>query len=203
MKGKDNKVIIGITGGVATGKTLVSGEFRKRGASIIDADRIAREILHKGTPGFRRVVKRFGRDILLPSGVINRRKLRDIIFRNKRERKTLEHITHPEIIKRIKDAIYSIRKGTVVINAPLLFEAKIHFLMDWIIVVWSSQKMQIKRLAERDGVTRSEALKMIHAQMPLKEKKKRADFVLRNTGSIRDVKSDVRKIYKKIAPWKK
>ena len=197
-KNINNRVVVGLTGGIACGKSLAVNEFRKLCAHIIDADAIAREVVKKDSHTLKKIVSVFGNDILLGSGDLDRKKVRNIVFNDKKKRKMLERITHPEIIKRIRFLLNKIDSGIIVVDAPLLFEARIQHVMDLIVVVWSSQEKQVQRLMKRDDITRQDALAMIHAQMPLSEKKKKADILIHNTGSIDDITSRVKQAYNKI-----
>lgn len=198
---KKKKIIVGLTGGIASGKSSAVREFKRWGVRIVDADKIARDVLKKGTQVYENLVKKFGRTIVLPSGELNRRKIRGIVFNNIEQRKLLERITHPEIIGRIKTKLKAYAAGLVILDAPLLFEADISHLADIIVVVWTTKKLQLKRLRLRDNMDDAQGLAMINAQMRLSEKVSKADYVIRNNGSIDQLSAAVKKLYKTI--WKK
>ena len=187
------KTVIGLTGGVASGKSLVLGEFRKAGVKVLDADRTARQVL-AGERVRNRVLDAFGAGIM-SRGRIDRKKLASVIFGDASKRSKLNGIMHPLIIGEIKKRIKAFRRGRgrmLVVDAPLLFEARMRSMFDVVVVVWVPRGVQLKRLMKRDGVPRKTALKMINSQMPLSEKRKRADMVIDNSGGAVSVKREVR-----------
>jgi len=183
---KGKTVILGLTGGIATGKSLVALELSALGAKIIDADKIAHEVYQKNKPAYKKILKAFGPAILANNKEVDRKKLGELIFADAKKRVILEKITHPEIIKEIKHEIKTLSKDNsiVVVDAPLLFEAKIQSLFDKIIVVYTPVSQQAHRLMERDKISKQEALKKIAAQIDIEKKKKLADYVIDNTGDI-------------------
>lgn len=195
-------MLIGLTGGIASGKNLVAGYFKELGAYIIDADEISRETTMPQMPAYNDIVNKFGLNILNPDKTINRKKLGDIVFNNKDLLKKLNQITHPRIIeeekKRIKDIQSKKPDAVVVVNAALLIESGHYKEMDKVIVVYADEDMQIKRIMQRDGLTEKEAKIRIACQMPLKEKTKLADFVIDNTQNIEKTKAEAARIFEKI-----
>ena len=195
-------LIVGLTGGVASGKTTVSQVLKEEGAYIIDADRIARELVQPLAPAWKKLVRAFGKEILREDGSIHRKKLADKVFADLRQRKLLNQILHPRIRKEMEQKAKEIwqkdPEAIVVIDAPLLVELGDHRWMDKLMVVTSTQKQQIKRLEERDGVSRKEALRMLASQMPVKDKVKLADFVIRNEGSLQKTKKETREIFQEL-----
>jgi dephospho-CoA kinase len=195
-------LIVGLTGGVASGKTTVSQVLKEEGAYIIDADRIARELVQPLAPAWKKLVRAFGKEILREDGSIHRKKLADKVFADLRQRKLLNQILHPRIRKEMEQKAKEIGQkdpeAIVVIDAPLLVELGDHCWMDKLMVVTSTQKQQIKRLEERDGVNREEALRMLASQMPVKDKVKLADFVIRNQGSLQKTKKETREIFQEL-----
>jgi len=147
-------IIVGLTGGIASGKTTVAAEFRKLGAYVIDADKIAHEIAEIKSPAWQRIVESFGHAILLKNGEINRKKLGGIVFQDDKKRKLLESITHPEILSTINAEIevesLNGRHRVIIIDAALLFESGLYKKMDKSIVVCSSPRNQLNRLKARD-----------------------------------------------------
>jgi dephospho-CoA kinase len=191
---KKRCVVMGVTGGVASGKSSVVKEFIKLGAKVIDSDVIARDIVRPETSAWRKIVRYFGRDILLPNGLIDRKRLAGRIFSGSKEKKVLEKITHPVIIKEIKKQlrfIVSSFDGLVIIDVPLLFEAGLENIADKILVVWVPEKVQVARLMRRDGLSEKEAVRRIDAQMPLNKKIKSADYVINNSQTARAVKQTI------------
>ncbi len=195
-------LIIGLTGGVASGKSLVSEVWRKEGAYIIDADQIARDLVKPYSDSWKDIVDVFGIEVVQEDGNINRRRLASIIFSNPEKREHLNKILHPRIKEEINKRINEIRdknpKAIVVIDAPLLIESKDYRQVDKVVVVTSSEDNQIERIKLRNGLRKEEAKMIIDSQMPLSEKLKFADFVIENDGSIEDVRKRAIEIFKEI-----
>jgi len=167
-------MIIGITGGVGTGKTTVAKMFSKLGGRVISADKIARRISAPKTRAWKKLLQQFGEGILYNNKCINRKKLAEIAFSRKAALSRLCEITHPEIVKEIKREVVSIKKRSkkpvIIIEAPLLIEAKAQKMVDKIIVVSTSRQQQIKRAVKSLRLSKTEVLKRIKAQMPLKKR---------------------------------
>ncbi len=178
-------VLIGLTGGVATGKSTVAKMFEQCGATVIDADELAREVIQPGKPAWRDIVRRFGKSVLNGDRTINRQALGQVVFRDRRKLKQLERIIHPRVareqIRLTRAAARKDRHAIVVYDVPLLFEAGIDKRVDQIIVVTADQKTQIARLKKRNGLTRAEALRRIRSQIPLSKKICMADLVIDGT----------------------
>jgi dephospho-CoA kinase len=195
-------LIVGLTGGVASGKTTVSRVLKEEGAYIINADQIARELVRPHTPAWKKLVRAFGKKILREDGSIHRKKLADEVFANLRQRKLLNQILHPRIRKEMERRAKEIGQkdpdAVVVIDAPLLVELGDHRKMDKLIVVTSTQTQQIERLKERDGISSEEALRIFSSQMPVEDKVRLADFVIRNEGSFQETKKKTREVYKEL-----
>ena len=197
-------MLIGLTGGIASGKSLVAGELKRLGAYLIDADEIAREVVKTGLPAYNEIVKEFGEKILNPDKTINRKELGRIVFSNPELRKRLEQITHPRIRKKIEAEISAIKaknpKAVIVVDAALLIEGGLYKKMDKVIVVCADEKTQIKRLTERDGLAIEDAKNRIASQMPLKEKRRYADFVIENVEgkSREEVKEEVKRVFDRL-----
>ncbi|MEK6589819.1 MAG: dephospho-CoA kinase [Nitrospinota bacterium] len=198
-------LLIGLTGGIATGKSLVSKTLKELGAYIIDADKISREVVEPYTPAWTEIVEFFGRDVLNNDGKINRKKLGEIVFNNPVKKKRLEEIVHPVVIEEENRRIKEYKKinpdAIVVIDAALLIEAGGHLRVDKLIVVYSDRETQLKRLCERDGLSRGDAEKRIDSQMPLNEKIKIADFVIDNSNGIENTLIQVKTIFNKLKKW--
>ncbi|MBI2871130.1 MAG: dephospho-CoA kinase [Candidatus Omnitrophica bacterium] len=188
-------VRVGLTGGYGTGKSTVAGMFSRLGARVLDADEMAHRALSLKTPSGRRVLKAFGRGILL-QGRISRARLARIVFDNPRKRKLLEHIVHPVVIQGAHEEMASLRSPRIVmVNAPLLIEAGMHRSLDYTIVVVTDRKTQNARL-ERKGIPAREISNRIRSQMPLARKKEFADFIIDNNGSRLRTYQQVRQIFK-------
>ncbi len=190
--------IIGITGGVATGKTTVAKFLSLLlGAEIIDADEIVHELLNPRTEVWQKVVQFFGKDILKTDSSIDRRKLGKSVFSDTSKRKRLESIIHPAVKKVIEEKIKQFKKNGkkwVVIDIPLLFEAKMEHIVDRIIVVIRSEGAQLDALQKENGLSLKEARERIRSQLPLSEKVKRAHFVVDNNDTLQNTEKQVREI---------
>jgi dephospho-CoA kinase len=188
-------MIIGLTGGIASGKSTVSLMLAEKGAVIIDADQVSREIVQPGKPAWQEIVDWQGRAILLADGTIDRKRLGRLIFRNKEARLKLNRIIHfrvkEEMAARAEAALKGSPEAVLVYDVPLLFEAGMHNLVDLIVLVYVSPDMQIIRLQQRDKLSRKDALLRIRAQMPLEEKKKYAHTVIDNSASLQDTACQV------------
>lgn len=197
-------LVLGVTGGVATGKSTVLALLQRLGARVFSADEIAREITQPGTPVFEQIVRVFGPDYLKPEGTLDRAKLAERIFQNPEDRRRLETLTHPEIIRRLKARIEEARnqssskREVIAVEIPLLFEAGLEQLVDRILVVASEQDQQIQRLKKRMNWPEEMLQKVIAAQWPLEEKKVRADWVINNNGSLAEVEEQVTRLWEQL-----
>ncbi len=190
--------IIGLTGGFGTGKSFVASVFKALGAEVIDADRLAANALKKEKRAYKRIVAAFGEDILNARGDIDRRLLGKKVFSDPKKVATINRIVHPEVIRDIKEAVRRSRKGTVVIDAPLLVEAGLAGYVDTLVVVKASRKNQIKRCTKKFGITPGDVLRRIRSQIPLKMKMRLADFVIDNNGTKSRTKKEAIKIWRQI-----
>jgi dephospho-CoA kinase len=194
--------IIGLTGGIASGKSLVAHVLRDLGAHIIDADRIVHELLEPGQQAWQEVIDYFGKEVLLQSNRIDRRKLGDIVFNNAEKREWLNHCLHPRVfdvytaqVKNLRDR----RPHTIIVfDAALLIETGYHRKMDKVVVVYSEREQQIERLISRDKLTHDQATSRIQSQMPLAEKRSVADYVIDNTGTRENTERQTRDIFKSL-----
>ena len=186
---------VGLTGGIGSGKSVVSEMFRSLGAHIIDADILAREALEPGMPAYLETVCLFGRRILGSDGRVQRKALADIVFKDSAKRALLEAVVHPWIFQeeaRLVREITEREPGAVVVfDAALLIETGAHRRMDKVVVVWCSPEKQVRRLVGKTGLTPDEALLRIGAQMPLDEKKRHATHVVDNDGSLEHTRLQV------------
>jgi len=192
--------VIGLTGGIATGKSTVSAILKKAGAEIIDADRIAREVVKKGLPAYREIVENFGETVLLSNGEINRSILGDLIFNDPRKKQLLNRIVHPhvrrETNRQLKDMEKSSPDTIAVLDIPLLFEAEMHKDLSEVIVVYAPEHIQVKRLMKRDNISEADAVARVRSQMPIEEKKNRATIVIDNSGTMQDTRKQTLEIFK-------
>jgi len=192
-------LLIGLTGGIASGKSLVARIFRDLGAHVIDADRIVHHLLSAGEAVCREVAEHFGRDIELQDGSIDRRKLGEIVFRDPEKRAWLNACIHPRVFAIFSSQVRHICEhdpcAIVVLDAALLIETGYHRKMDTVIVVIAEEEQQSQRLQARDRLTRDQALERIRSQMPLTEKKRRADHVIDNTGTREQTERQARELF--------
>ena len=194
-------MVVGLTGGAASGKSLVSAELKRLGASVVDADVIAREVLRPGEPAYEGVVGFFGRGILKEDGAIDRKALGHVVFSEPEKLKVLNGITHPEIRKRIRQEVEELREKSplVVVDAALLMESGLYKEMDAVVVVYADESAQMERMMKRDGLAEAEALARIRAQMPIEEKRARADFVIDNSADAAETIAQTRSLYGKLS----
>lgn len=193
--------IIGLTGGIATGKSTVSNMFLDEDIPVIDTDEIAKNLFAKDSETYQEVLDAFGEEILTPSEEINRNKLAKIIFNNKEAREKLNKIVHPKVKERVFTEVKRFElegQSLIVVDVPLLFESSFDEFMDFTILVYAKRENQIDRLKMRDNIDDSYALKKIKSQMPMTEKKKKADFVIDNSHSILSTKKRFKKCLDKI-----
>lgn len=193
-------MIIGLTGGIATGKSTAADYLEKKGAEIIDADQISHKITEKGEKGWQLVVDEFGEEILQENGEFDRDKLGDIVFSDINKRKKLEALLHPLIIYEMKEQAHRYLEDNkiVVFMAPLLYEAGLARFCDQVWVISSSEEIQIERLKKRNGLDREAALKRIKSQLPMEEKKSRAEVVIENNSSIEKLKEKIDIYWEKV-----
>jgi dephospho-CoA kinase len=185
---------VGLTGNIASGKSTVAEVWRELGAGIIDADLLARAAMLPGTPGFHKVLETFG--------TVDRRELRDIVFKDADKRKQLESIIHPEVKRLRKSAEKWLAVQGVdvaVSDIPLLFEAGLQKEFDVIVLVDAPEPTRIARIVKTRGLQEDEALRMVRAQMPAEEKRPHATYIIENTGSIEELRDEARRVWSEIA----
>lgn len=191
---------IGLTGGIASGKSTVSNMFKEKNIPVIDADLIAKQVVKVGEPAYMLVAETFGPSIIKEDGSIDREKLGRIVFQNEKERKKLNNIVHPavrkEMLKQKEDA-ENRNEPAVVLDIPLLFESKLSYLADVTLVVYVDPHIQLERLMERNHFTKEEAQWRIQSQLPLQDKKDKADEVIDNNGPLEQTKIQFEKLLKK------
>lgn len=187
---------IGLTGGIATGKSHVVARLRAHGIPVVDADVLSRDSVAPGSPGLAATVARFGRDILRPDGSLDRSRLGDIVFRDSDARRDLEAIVHPFVRQRIEE-FFALQPATIpfaVADIPLLYETGRAFGFDGVVVVACLPETQLQRVMTRDGLTREAAERRIGSQWPIGEKVKRADYVIHTDGSHSDTDEQVKQL---------
>ena len=194
-------LVLGLTGGIATGKSTVASMLADLGARVISADAVVHELLKHGTPVWREVVAEFGEEIVDSNGEIDRAKLGRIVFGDPEKRGRLESIIHPRVLAYLSEQAEEFRKsgqGVLVIEIPLLAEVSAFDLVDKVLVVTAEQETQIGRLEKRSGISSEEALRRITSQMPLSKKVEYGDWVVSTDESLRSTKAQVYKVWKDI-----
>ncbi len=193
-------ILVGLTGGVATGKSTVARMFARSGAVVIDADELARSVVKPHKPAWRQIVKTFGRTVLNADGTLNRHVLGAIVFRHPAKRRALERIVHPRVgreqAKLTKQAVRKDPRAVIIYDVPLLFEAGLDKKVDQVIVVTADRETQISRLKKRNGLSRAQAIRRIRSQMPLHKKARRANAVLDGTSPRASLAKEVRTLYR-------
>jgi dephospho-CoA kinase len=193
--------VIGLTGGIASGKSTIARMFEEEGIPLIDTDVIAKHVLDKDTPGYYEVLEVFGEDILHSSKDINRKKLGKIIFESQEKREILNAIVHPKVISIAQHEInrlIALDTPMVVVDVPLLYEVGFEKHVDYVVVVSTSRDLQVARLMDRDLIDEDYALTKVQAQMPLTEKEKKADFIIDNSLSILHTKKEFNRVIEAI-----
>jgi len=190
---------VGLTGGIASGKSTVARVFLELGAHVLDADRIAREIVPPGSPALARIVRAFGKEMLRPDGTLDRAALGAIVFADAGKRRVLEGILHPlildEIDRRIDELERSDPHGLVIVEAALILELGRQAEFDTLVVVWADLEQQQRRMIRRDKLSAAEADRRLGAQMPLAEKRDRASFVIDNSGDQAACRANAERVY--------
>jgi len=195
---KESSMILGVTGGIATGKTIVTEKFKALGAEVVSADQLARDVVRPGSETLDLLAARFGPGILRSDGTLDRQALARLIFADDNAREDLNRITHPAIAELAERRLSALREcgaRLVVYEAPLLFEAGAEGRVERILVVTAEPAVQLQRLMGRDHLTRQDALDRIRSQMPLAEKTARADYVIDNSGSREATLRQVEKLF--------
>lgn len=184
---------IGLTGGIATGKSYVASRLAAAGVPVVDADRLAREVVAPGTAGLDAVVARFGPEILTADGRLDRARLADMVFRDDTARRDLEAIIHPAVRRGVTQFFESLPNDTSVAVAeiPLLFETGREQSFDRVLVVACAPALQLERVMARDGVSRDAAARRVGAQLPIDEKVRRADDIIRTDGTLAETDAQV------------
>jgi dephospho-CoA kinase len=183
--------LIGVTGGIATGKSTVDRMLAAHGAAVIDADELAREAVRPGERTLEQVAARFGRDVIRPDGTLDRSRVGEIVFADEAARRDLERITHPRIMELMQERIAAALAGPaplVAVDVPLLFENAREAMFEGVLLVYASRDVQIRRMRERNGLDDAAALQRLAAQLPIDEKRDRATWVIDN-GDGRDATS--------------
>ena len=190
-------LLVGLTGGIGSGKSTVARLLEKRGAVVFDADLFAREAVEPGTPGHAAVIERFGADVLAPGGELDREALASIVFADPAARRDLEQIVHPEVRRLFAEGSEAYRDTdrVVVFSAPLLVETGMHTAFEVLVVVSATVATQIERLMRQRGMSEPSIRARIDAQAPLEDKAAAADFLVDNEGSLDELESQVEQLW--------
>ncbi len=193
-------LLVGLTGGIGSGKSTVAQMLEKRGAVVFDADMLARQAVAPGTAGFDRVVERFGPHVLAPGGDIDREALSSIVFADPAARRDLEAIVHPEVVRMFAQGCeeYQGTDRVVVFSAPLLVETGMHTAFDVLIVVSAPVQAQVERLMRERGMSETAVHARIAAQLPLEAKAEAADVIVDNEGSLEELDGQVDRVWQKL-----
>ncbi len=202
LRGNDNRILLGVTGSIATGKTAVAEMLEALGAKTIDFDVLSRVVVEPGKPAYNEIVDYFGNQILRPDKTLDREKLREIVFRDLEKKKKLESFQHPrideEFVRRVEQ--YAGEDPDAIIQAvvPLLIEVNMHPLFDHVLMVYAPEETQKRRLMARDNVSEEMALNMIRSQLSVEEKKGYCDLIIDNSGSLEETRKQAHALWKKI-----
>jgi dephospho-CoA kinase len=190
-------LLVGLTGGIGSGKSTVARLLEKRGAVVFDADLLAREAVEPGTPGHAAVIERFGADVLAPGGELDREALASIVFADPAARRDLEQIVHPEVRRLFAEGSEAYRDTdrVVVFSAPLLVETGMHTAFEILVVVSATVATQIERLMRQRGMSEASIRARIDAQAPLEDKAAAADFIVDNEGTLDELESQVERLW--------
>ena len=202
IRGKDNRLLLAVTGGIASGKSAVSKMLEELGAPIIDYDVIAREIVEPGKPAWKDIAAYFGEQVLKGDREIDRKKLSDVVFRDMEKRKKLESFTHPRIIAEAATRADEIAKknpnAIIQVAVPLLIEINMQHKFHKVLLVYVPRETQIERLMKRDAITREAAENMLKAQLPIDEKLGYADYVIHNEGTLEETRRQVEQVWEEL-----
>ena len=196
---KLNVLLLGVTGGIASGKTEVANMLKELGAPIIDFDVIARQVVEAGKPAWQEIVDYFGKQVVQEDDSLDRKKLSNIVFRDMEKRKKLESFTHPRISEEFVRQVNEIAEKTpgaiIQVVIPLLIELNLQYKFHKLMVVYIPKELQIERLVERDGISKEEATNILKAQLPIEEKVGYADYVIHNERSLEETRRQVEDLW--------
>lgn len=191
-----SKFVVGVTGGIGSGKTTVTDAFQKLGIEIIDADVIAREVVEPGSDALRQIKQYFGTQILLPDGSLDRRALREAVFSNAEHKAWLNQLLHPRIRQSIESRLQAAQSPYAILSAPLLLENKLTYLTHRVLVVDVSEATQLKRTMQRDSTSDAQVQAIMNAQMSRRDRCAEADDIITNDGTLDDVYDQVEALHR-------
>lgn len=192
-----SKLIIGLTGGIGSGKTMATNHFASLGITVVDADLASRVIVEPGQPALGEIAARFGQDVLFPDGTLNRAALRAIVFADPEARKDLERITHPRIAEEIARQLAASTSPYTILVSPLLFESGQHRFAERTVLVDTTEALQQERAAQRDGVGTEQIKAIMAVQMSREERRNRADDILLNDGDLSHLHAAVEALHQR------
>jgi dephospho-CoA kinase len=202
LRGTDNRLLIGVTGSIATGKTTVAGMLEELGARTIDFDVLSRLVVEPGKPAWEDIVAYFGKQVLQKDQTLDRDKLREIVFRDLEKKKKLESFQHPrigeEFIKLVEQYAAEDPNAIIQVVIPLLIEVNMQPLFHHVLMAYAPEEEQKRRLIERDGLTEEMAMNMIHSQISVEDKKGYCDLVIDNSGSLEETRDQVKELWKRL-----
>ncbi|HUW64439.1 MAG TPA: dephospho-CoA kinase [Spirochaetia bacterium] len=202
IRGKDQRLLLGVTGGIATGKSTVVRMLEKKGAPVIDFDLLARKVVEPDKPAWQDIVSYFGQQVLQEDRTLDRRKLSDIVFRDMEKRKKLESFTHPrineEFVRELNDLVAKDPQAVIQVDIPLMIELNIQYMFHKILVVYVPEKLQAERLTVRDGISAEEAVARLKAQLSIEDKVGYADFVIHNEGTLEETQRQVDELWEEL-----
>lgn len=195
-------MIMGLTGGIASGKSTVSALFVNKGARLVDADIIARDVMLPGHPVLAATVRHFGQEILFPDGSLNRARLGEIVFHEPEARQTLNNLTHPAIRQEIRNQMNAMNQEDpqqlVIVDIPLLFESNLQGMFEEIVVVYVPRELQLTRLMKRNSWSREQAESRLMAQMDIEQKRSKASYVIDNSGDLANTEIQVAELWDRL-----
>jgi dephospho-CoA kinase len=207
IRGDDNRMLLGVTGGIASGKTTVANMLKELGAPIIDFDVIARQVVEPGKPAWKEIVDFFGKQVLAEDHSLDRKKLSNIVFRDFEKRKKLERFTHPRIndafVKQVNEIAEHTPGVIIQVVIPLMIELNLQYRFHKLLLVYIPEALQIKRLSERDGISEAEAANILKAQLPIEEKVGYADYVIHNEHSMEETREQVKVLWQRLEQFQR
>ncbi len=202
VRGRDNQILLAVTGGIASGKSAVARMLEELGAPGIDFDALSRVVVEPDKPAWREVVGFFGKEVVQEDRTLDRKKISEIVFREAAKRGKLEEIIHPrvydEFVARIKKYAAQDEIRIIQVIVPLLFEVSLQHLFHKVLLVYIPRELQVERLVKRDRISRARAAEILAAQWPIDQKKELADYIVDNSGSLEDTERQVKEIWKRL-----
>lgn len=202
LRGDGRSLLVGLTGGIATGKTAVASMLSELGAPLVDFDVLARRVVEPDRPAWRDIVAYFGEQVLADDRTLDRARLGEIVFADASKRKKLESFTHPRISELFVAEVRRIREddpeAVIQVAVPLLIEANMQSMFDHLVVVFAPEEVQVERVMRRDGIAREDAEARLRAQMPIADKLDYADSIIDNSGSLEDTRRQVKDLWARL-----